>query len=79
MLLPGNLPMNPQGAWQTMQITVQVPEEVRLAAEARQIPVIDLVEELMMQGMEAVKARPAVLSAIERIRALRSPGLPGPR
>jgi hypothetical protein len=55
-----------------MHIVVQVPDEVRRAAEERQIPVIDLIEAFMAHGMRKIKQRPAVLVAIERIRALRS-------
>jgi hypothetical protein len=59
-----------------MQITVQISEEIRLAAEARKIPVVDLVEELISKGLNSQRAQPTVTSAIERIRALRSSPLP---
>lgn len=55
-----------------MQITINVSEEIRLAAERRKIPVVDLVEELIAKGLNVERSHPTVTSAIERIRALRS-------
>jgi hypothetical protein len=56
-----------------MQITLTVSDEIVREAGDRGIPVIDYVESLIDKGLMATKDRPPVmLSAIERIRALRS-------
>lgn len=55
-----------------MQIIVQVPDDVCQIAEAQQIPVIDLVELFMVHGMRTLSRRLVFLTAIERIRVLRS-------
>jgi hypothetical protein len=61
-----------------MQVTVEVTDEIRREAEARGIPVVDFVESLVSKGLDVELARPAVMSAIERIRALRlTPAAPG--
>lgn len=56
-----------------MQITLTISDEIVREAGDRGLPVIDFVESLIDKGMIATKDRPPVmLSAIERIRALRS-------
>jgi hypothetical protein len=55
-----------------MQITVEVPDELRRKAESRGLPIIDFVEILIARGLEADADRPLLRSAMERIRALRS-------
>jgi hypothetical protein len=55
-----------------MQIMVDVTEEIRSEAESRGLPVIDYVETLIAAGLRAERDRPGVMSAIERIRALRA-------
>ena len=55
-----------------MQLTIQVKEEICREAESRGLPVIDFVESLIHRGFVVELERPAVNSAIERIRALRS-------
>jgi len=55
-----------------MQITVTVSDEIVREAGARGVAVIDFIETLIDNGMNAVKERPVLNSAMERIRALRS-------
>ncbi len=55
-----------------MQISVHVSDEILEAAETRQVSLTAFVEELMTRGLEAVQPRPALTSAIERIRELSS-------
>jgi hypothetical protein len=57
-----------------MQITVTVSDEIVREAGSRDLPVIDFVESLIDKGLNASSERPALSSAIERIRALRSTG-----
>jgi hypothetical protein len=65
--------MNPEGESRTMQITVTVSDAVVREAGVRGLAVIDFVESLIDKGMLEPKGRPPVMiSAIERIRALRS-------
>jgi hypothetical protein len=67
------LPMNPAGELPKMQITLTVSDEIVREAGERGLPVIDFVESLLDKGRAASKdAPPVMLSAIERIRALRS-------
>ena len=61
-----------------VQISIEVTEEMRLAAESRGLPLVDYVEMLMARGRQAIEEAPAVSSAIERIRALRA-GTTSPR
>jgi hypothetical protein len=62
----------------TMQITLTISDEIVREAGDRGVPVIDFVETLIDKGMLASKDRPPVmLSAIERIRALRSTAVDG--
>ena len=55
-----------------MQVNVDVTDEIRREAESRGLPVIDFVEMLIQKGLNSVLVRPAVNTAIDRIRALRS-------
>ena len=55
-----------------MQITVTVSEEIVRAAQDRNMAVIDFVEILIDKGLDVVLQHPALNSAIDRIRALRS-------
>jgi hypothetical protein len=55
-----------------MQITVTVSDEIVREAGSRGLPVIDFLESLIDKGMSAVKERPVLNDAMERIRALRS-------
>lgn len=59
-----------------MQISVEVTDPIRHEAEARGLPVIDYIELLIERGRQALQEGPDVSGAIERIRALRSPGPP---
>jgi hypothetical protein len=58
-----------------MMLTVTVSDEIIREAQARGLPVIDFVESLIDKGMAASHQRPQLSSAIERIRALRTPGV----
>ena len=58
-----------------MQITVTVSDELVREAGARGLPVIDFIESLIDKGFSAVKERPVLNDAMERIRALRSPAI----
>jgi hypothetical protein len=53
-----------------MQVTVTISDEVVREAGYRRMGVVEYVEALIDQGKQ-VQARPAVFSAMERIRALR--------
>ena len=55
-----------------MQITLTVSDEIVREAGDRGLPMIDFVESLIDKGLLAVRERPVLNSAIERIRALRS-------
>jgi len=55
-----------------MQITVTVSDEIIREAGSRGLPVIDFLESLIDKGFSAVRERPVMNSAIDRIRALRS-------
>jgi uncharacterized protein (DUF1778 family) len=55
-----------------MQITIDISEEIRRAAEARGLTVTDFVESLLAGSVEARPASKSVSSAMERIRTLRS-------
>ncbi len=54
-----------------MQVSVDVTDEMRREAEARNIPVIDYVELLIGRGRRTLDDDPAFVRAMERIRALR--------
>jgi hypothetical protein len=56
-----------------MMITVPISDEIAREAQNRGMQVNDFVEMLIDRGLKAESKRPAVSSAIERIRALRSP------
>jgi len=55
-----------------MQVSVDVTDEMRREAEARDLPIIDYVEMLVAKGRRVLDDDPAVASALERIRALRA-------
>ena len=57
-----------------MQITVTVSDAIVREAQTRGLPVIDFLESLIDKGFTATLDRPVLNSAIERIRALNSPG-----
>jgi hypothetical protein len=59
-----------------MQVSVDVSADVRSEADAQGLPVIDYIEMLIERGRQAIKEETGVSSAIERIRALRSPSPP---
>jgi len=65
-------PMKRGGELPAMLITLTVSDEIVREAGDRGVPVIDFVESLVDKGFLAVKGRPVLSSAIERIRALRS-------
>lgn len=53
-----------------MRVTIEVPENVLQAAEARERHIVEFVEELIVRGLEVLAPRPSMNDAIERIRAL---------
>ena len=53
-----------------MQISVHISDEILKAAETQQVSLTAFVEELIARGLEITHPRPALNSAIERIRAL---------
>jgi hypothetical protein len=55
-----------------MLITLTVSDEIVREAGDRGLPVIDFVESLVDKGLSAVRERPVLNSAMERIRALRA-------
>ena len=55
-----------------MQITVEVPDEIRAEASSRGLALIDFVESLIEKGFESERERKPLNDAIQRIRALRS-------
>jgi len=57
-----------------MLVTVTVSDAIIREAGVRGLPVVDFVESLIDKGMSAAPERPVLDNAIERIRALRSPG-----
>jgi hypothetical protein len=71
--------MNPSGEALIMQITLTISDEIVREAGARGLPVVDFVELLVDKGLGAVKERPVLNSAIERIRALRSTAIESKR
>jgi len=70
--------MNRAGELSAMQVTVTVSDAVIREAGTRGLPIIDFIESLIDKGLSVAPERPVVDNAIERIRALRSPG-PVPR
>ncbi len=56
-----------------MQLTVTISDEIMREAEARGLPLVDFVDLLIDKGLVEVRERNTVSSAIERIRALRTP------
>jgi len=59
-----------------MIITIAVSDTVIRVAQERGQSVEDFVEALIDKGMSTTTGRPAVLDAVERIRALRQPSAP---
>lgn len=57
-----------------MMLTLAVSDEVVREAQVRGVPVVDFVDMLIDKGLGVVLERPALMTAIERIRALRGPG-----
>lgn len=57
-----------------MIVTVTVSDEIVREAQNRSLQVTEFVEMLIDKGLGVATERPALSSAIERIRALRSPG-----
>jgi heme O synthase-like polyprenyltransferase len=55
-----------------MIISLTVPDTVVRAAQDNNLSVEEFVDTLIDKGMEKATGRPMVVSAIERIRALRS-------
>lgn len=53
-----------------MQVTVTISDEIIREASYRGMAIVDYVESLIDRGLQA-QARPAMFSAIDRIRALR--------
>jgi hypothetical protein len=66
--------MNPEGELAAMQVTVTVSDAIIREAGTRGLPVVDFVESLIDKGLSSPPERPVLDNAIERIRALRSPG-----
>ena len=56
-----------------MQVTVTVSDEIVREAGRSGLSVVDYVESLITKGRLEALGRPALNSAIDRIRALRSP------
>jgi len=61
-----------KGSTLSMQITIEVTDEIRREADFRGLPIIDFVELLIARGLHPELDAPVVKSAIERIRELRS-------
>jgi hypothetical protein len=57
-----------------MIVTVTISDEIVREAQNRNMQIVDFVEMLIDKGRSGAAPRPALNSAIERIRALRSPG-----
>jgi hypothetical protein len=73
-LLPtGIQPMNPQRGEPRMQVTVTVSDEYVSDAASSGLSVVNYVESLITKGHEVTVGRPAVETAMDRIRALRFP------
>jgi hypothetical protein len=66
--------MNRAGETPSMQVTVTVSDAIIREAGARGLPVVDFVESLIDKGLSVAAEHPVLDNAIERIRALRSPG-----
>jgi hypothetical protein len=74
LFIRASLPMNPAGSTPFMMVTVTISDEIVREAQNRNLQVTEFVEMLIDKGLGAATERPALNSAIERIRALRSPG-----
>ena len=55
-----------------MQVSVEITDEMRREAEIRGIPVIDYLDLVIQKGRQSLNEGPALSSAMQRIRALRS-------
>jgi hypothetical protein len=55
-----------------MQITITISDDLIREAQARGIALQEFVDTLIDKGLAAVKERPVMSTAIERIRALRT-------
>ena len=62
-----------------MHVSVEVTDLMRREAEQRGLPIVDFVEMLVGKGMEVLLDNATVVSAIDRIRALRTPAAMGSR
>jgi len=62
-----------------MQVTLTISDDIVREAGARGLTVIDFVESLVDKGLQQSREKPVLNSAIERIRALRSPKIEGNR
>lgn len=56
-----------------MQVSVEISGDIRSEAEARGLPLVDYIEMLIARGRQAMQGSENVSSALERIRALRTP------
>lgn len=60
-----------------MQISVEISSQMQQEATARGLPLHAFVELLLERGLESLRDRSSVASAVERIRALRMPEVVG--
>jgi hypothetical protein len=60
-----------------MQVTLTISDDIVREAGIHGLPVIDFVESLVDKGLRQLREKPVVSSAIERIRALRTPVVEG--
>jgi hypothetical protein len=70
---PRSLPMILAGSTPRMQVTVTVSDEIVREAGRCGLSVVEHVESLITKGRQEVSGRPALESAMDRIRALRFP------
>lgn len=55
-----------------MMISIPISDAVVRAAQERNMPLEEFVDALIDKGMEQMTGRPIILSAMDRIRALRT-------
>jgi hypothetical protein len=67
-----SLPMNLREESPTMQVSVDVTDDMRREAEARGLPIIDYIEFLIDKGRKSLGEGATLSNAMERIRALSS-------
>ena len=60
-----------------MQISVEITSQMQQEAATRGLPLHAFVELLLERGLESLRDRSSVASAVERIRALRKPEVVG--